>query len=91
MKNQASRAMEKGFTSQFTISVIPTPRHQVLTWPRARRSILMSMGMTISQMSTATGRLMRATSRAPKAWKAAGNRWPSPMPATMQSSTHRVR
>jgi LAO/AO transport system kinase len=43
--------------------------------------------MIISQISTATGRLTLAISAAPTAWKKAGKKWPSAIPATMQSAT----
>ena len=74
MNSQPSRAIEKGFTAQLTNSVTPTPRQCSETPRNARRSILISIGMIISQISTATGRLTCATSIRPTAWNAPGIR-----------------
>ena len=54
--------MEKGFTAQLMKSVTPTPRQCWRTSPNEPKSIFSSMGMIISQTSTATGRLTLATS-----------------------------
>ena len=72
-------------------SVTPMPRQWRPTWPSAAKSILSSMGMTMSQMSAATGKLTLATSAAPTAWKNPGATWPSAMPATMHRATQIVR
>src|SRR5450759_3467095 len=47
--------------------------------------------MIITQMSSPTGMLTRATSMRPIAWNAPGSICPSPMPAMMHRNTHRVR
>ena len=91
MNSQPSSAIEKGLTSQLTPTVTAMPRQCLPTCPSAARSILSSIGMIISQISTATGRLTSATVAAPIAWNTAGIACPRPMPATMQSATHRVR
>ena len=91
MKIHASSAIENGFTSQLTASVTPMPRACDFTCPRAPKSIRSSIGMIITQISTPTGRLTRATSSAPTAWKNDGKTWPSTMPATMVSATQSVR
>ncbi len=84
--------MEKGFTAQLMNSVTPMPRQCRPTSPRAAKSIFSSMGMTMSQISAATGRLTLAISAAPMmAWNGPGIRWPRAMPTTMQSATQRVR
>ena len=67
MNNHASSAIENGFTPQLMNKVTPTPRQCSLTWARAAKSIFINIGMIISQISTATGRLTRATSRPPRA------------------------
>ena len=72
-------------------NVTPMPRQCSRTCPSAAKSILTSIGMIISQISTATGRLTRAISAPPMVWKTPGMRWPSAMPATMQSATQKVR
>ena len=61
------------------------------TSPSAPKSTFTSMGMTITQISSPTGRLTRATSSAPTARAAPGSHWPSAMPTTMHSSTQTVR
>src|ERR1019366_2613504 len=90
MKNQPNAAIENGFTAQLMKSVTPMPRQCSLTWPKAAKSILISIGTILSQIKAATGRLTFAISAAPIAWKTPGMRWPSVMPTTMQSATHRV-
>ncbi len=62
MNNHPSSAIENGFTAQLMNSVTPTPRQWRPTSPSAAKSILSSMGMTISQISTATGMLTLAIS-----------------------------
>jgi hypothetical protein len=91
MNSQASKAMENGFTAQFTKSVMPMPLQCDLTWPSAPKSILTSIGTIITQMSRPTGMLTRANSTAPIAWNAAGKSCPRAIPATMHSATHTVR
>ena len=91
MKIHASSAIENGLTAQFTNSVTPMPRQCRLTWPSAPKSTFSSIGTIITQISKPTGRLTWATSSWPMAWNAPGANWPSAMPATMHSSTHRVR
>ena len=83
--------MEKGFTAQFTNRVTPMPRQWAFTWCMAAKSIFISMGMIITQMSRPTGTLTRATSMRPSAWNSGGKSWPSATPATMHRNTHRVR
>ena len=65
MNSQPSSAMENGLTAQLTNSVTPMPRQWRPTSPSAVKSILSSIGMTISQIRTATGRLTLAISAAP--------------------------
>ncbi len=65
MKSQPSSAIEKGLTAQFTSSVTPMPRQCLRTSPSAAKSIFISIGMIISQISTATGRLTLAISAEP--------------------------
>ena len=72
-------------------SVTPIPRQCSLTRPSAAKSIFTSIGMIISQISTATGRLTLAISAPPIAWNTPGRKWPRTTPATMQSATQRVR
>jgi hypothetical protein len=72
-------------------SVTPMPRQCRRTSPMAAKSTLISMGMIISQISSATGRLTCAISAAATAWNSAGRRCPSAMPARMQSATQRLR
>ena len=91
MNSQPSAAMENGLTAQLMNRVTPMPRQCSRTLPMAAKSTLTSMGMIISQISAATGRLTCASSAAPIAWKTAGNQWPRAMPTTMQSATQRVR
>ena len=82
--------MEKGFTAQFTATVTAMPRQCRRTSCIARKSIFISIGMIITQMSAPTGRLTCASSSRPSAWNNPGSHWPSAMPATMQRSTHSV-
>ena len=91
MKNVPSSAIENGFTAQLMNSVTPTPRQCSRTWPSAPKSIFSSIGMIISQISTATGRLTLAISACAISEKSPGIRWPSAMPATMQRATQSVR
>jgi hypothetical protein len=65
--------MEKGLTAQLMKRVTPIPFQWDLTWPRAPKSIFISMGMIITQIRTPTGRLTWATSSRPRNWKGAGN------------------
>ena len=83
--------MENGFTAQLMSSVTPMPRQCSLTRDNAAKSIFTSIGMIISQISTATGMLTLAISAAPMTWKTGGKACPSATPATMQSATQRVR
>jgi len=55
MNSQPSRAIENGFTPQLTTSVTPMPRQWAPTVLNAEKSMRASMGMIISQISTATG------------------------------------
>ena len=57
--------MENGFTAQLMKSVTPMPRQCSLTPDNAAKSIFISIGMIISQISTATGRLTLAISAEP--------------------------
>ena len=91
MNSQPSAAIEKGLTAQLMNSVTPIPRQCRRTSAMAAKSTLTSIGTIISQISAATGRFTCATSAAPTAWNACGNRCPSPMPTTMQAATQRVR
>ena len=87
MKNAPSAAIENGLIAQLMNRVTPMPRQ---CWPTSRnaaKSILISIGMIISQISAATGRLTLAISAAPMTWKTPGARWPSATPATMHSAT----
>src|SRR5512143_4045080 len=90
MKSHASSAIEKGLTAQLTNSVTPMPFQCDFTWCRAPKSIFISMGMIITQISRPTGRLTCATFRRPSAWNGAGSNCPSSTPATMHSATHRL-
>ena len=91
MKKVPSAAIEKGFTAQLMKRVTPTPFQCCFTDPSEPKSILSSMGMIISHMRTATGKLTRATSAEAIRAKRPGKAWPSPMPTAMQSATHSVR
>ena len=62
MNSQPSSAIENGLTAQLMNSVTPMPRQCSVTWCSAPKSIFSSIGMIISQISTATGRLTWATS-----------------------------
>ena len=65
MKIQPSSAIENGFTAQFTNSVTPMPRQWRRTSWSAPKSIFMSIGMIMTQMSSPTGMLTWATSMRP--------------------------
>ena len=91
MNSQPRNAIENGLTSQFTTSVTPMPRMCWRTSPSAAKSTFISMGMTITQISTPTGRLTWATSMRPMAWNAPGHNCPSAMPTTMHRNTQTVR
>ena len=65
MNSQPSSAIENGLIAQLMNRVTPIPRQWRPTSPSAAKSILSSIGMTISQISTATGRLTLAISAAP--------------------------
>jgi hypothetical protein len=91
MNSHARKAIENGLTAQLMKSVTPMPRQCSLTCARAAKSIFTSMGMIISQISTATGRFTLAISAEPIRWNTAGKKWPSVIPATMQRPTQRVR
>ena len=73
MNSQPSAAIEKGLTAQLMNSVTPMPRQCSRTLPMAAKSTFTSMGMIISQIRAATGRLTCATSAAPMAWNRPGN------------------
>ena len=62
MNSQPSKAIEKGLTAQLMNKVTPMPRQCCATCDSAAKSILTSIGMIISQISTATGRLTLAIS-----------------------------
>src|SRR4051812_37822030 len=91
MKYVPSSAIEKGLTAQLMNSVTPTPRMCSVTLPSAPKSIFSSIGMIISQISRATGRLTLAISRPATAAKAPGIACPKATPATLQSPTQSVR
>jgi len=91
MKNVPSNAIENGFTAQLMNSVTPTPRARATTPPRAPKSILSSIGMIISQMSTAMGRLTFATSQLATVAKTPGMMCPRATPTIMHNATHSVR
>ena len=55
MNTQPSSAIENGFTAQLINSVTEIPRQCFVTWPSAPKSIFISIGMIISQISAATG------------------------------------
>jgi len=71
--------------------VTPIPRQCWPTWRIAPKSTFNSIGMIISQISTATGRFTRATSSAPNCANAPGNMCPRPVPTAMHTATHKVR
>ncbi len=77
MNSQPSSAIENGLTAQLMNSVTPMPRQWRRTWPSAAKSIFTSIGMIISQISTATGRLTLAISAAAMAWNTPGMMWPA--------------
>ncbi|MNC42677.1 hypothetical protein D3C75_914990 [compost metagenome] len=83
--------MENGLTAQLTNRVTPMPAFCSRTSCRAAKSIFISMGMIITQISTPTGMLTWATSSAPTPWATAGAYSPSRVPATMHRNTQRVR
>ena len=91
MNSDPSSAIEKGLTAQLMNSVTPMPRQCWRTSPSAPKSIFSSIGMIISQTSTATGRLTRAISALAMIANRPGKRCPSATPATMQSATHSER
>ena len=91
MNSQPSSAIENGFTAQFTNKVTPMPRQWRRTSASAPKSIFISIGMIISQISTATGRLTCAISARPMAWNTPGMKCPRAMPTTMQAATQSVR
>ena len=91
MNSQASKAIEKGLIAQLISNVTPIPRQCSVTWCRAPKSTFSSIGTIISQISTATGRLTRATSALPISWKGAGKSRPSAMPTTMHKATQSDR
>ena len=91
MNSVPSSAIENGLTAQLMNSVTPTPFQCRRTLPSAPKSILSSIGTIISQISAATTRLTCAISAAAMTPNRPGSVWPSAMPATMQSATHRVR
>ena len=72
--SHASNAIENGLIAQFTNTVTPMPFQCRFTSPIARKSIFSSIGMIISQISTATGRFTLAISAAPKVANAPGSR-----------------
>ena len=91
MNSQPSSAMENGLTAQLMNRVTPMPRQCSRTRCRAPKSIFISIGVIISQISTATARLTRAISAPPIARNTPGTAWPRPMPTAMQSATHKDR
>ena len=91
MKSQPRNAIENGFTAQLMKSVTPMPRQCSLTCDKAAKSIFTSMGMIISQISTATGMLTLAISAEPMTWNTVGKKCPSAIPTMMQRATQMVR
>jgi hypothetical protein len=83
--------MLKGLTAQLTPSVTRMPRQYCWTLPSAAKSILSSIGTIMSQMSTATDRLMCATAILHTVSKNPGRVFPSRVPARIQRTTQRVR
>ena len=86
--------MENGLTIQLTNSVTSTPLGFLPTARIAMKSTFIIMGMIISQMNTAMGRLIWLpvpNSRARKSPTRAGANFPSATPANMQSATHRLK
>ena len=83
--------MENGFTSQFTKTVTAMPRAWRRTCPSAEKSMRISIGTIITQMSRPTGRFTCATCSAPRRATAPGHAWPSATPTAMQATTHAVR
>ncbi len=82
--------MVNGLTAQLMNSVMPMPAFWSLISWMVEKSIFISIGTIITQMSRPTGMFTCAYSSRPSAWKAAGNHWPRTMPATMQSTTQRL-
>ena len=91
MNSQPISAMENGLIAQLTSRVTAMPAFCWRTSCSAAKSIFISMGMIITQISRPTGRLTCATSSAPMAWAASGTTRPSTVPATMHRNTHSVR
>jgi hypothetical protein len=89
MNSQPSSAMVKGLTAQFTNSVMPMPAFCSLTSCIEPKSIFISIGMIITQISRPTGMLTWAISSPPSAWKRRGTTGRAAMPATMQRTTQR--
>ena len=83
--------MENGLTGQFGPTVARMPRQCPPTRCRPPKSLLSSMGTTMSQIRPATGRFTRATAASPMAWNTPGASWPRPTPAGMHGSTRTVR
>jgi hypothetical protein len=65
MNSHPSSAIENGLTAQLMNSVTPIPRQCSRTRWSALKSIFSSIGMTMSQMSSAMGRLTCAISARP--------------------------
>ena len=72
-------------------SVTPMPRQCVRTCPSAAKSIRTSIGMIISQISMATGRLTWTTSAVLMVSNTFGKNCPRLIPTTMHRATHSVR
>jgi len=78
-------------TAQLTNSVTAMPAFCSRTSCSAPKSIFISIGTIITQISTPTGMLTCATSIAPTACAASGTTNPSAVPAAMHRNTHTVR
>jgi hypothetical protein len=65
MNSHPSSAIENGLTAQLMKSVTPIPRQCSFTCDSAAKSIFTSIGIIISQIRIATGRLTLAISADP--------------------------
>src|SRR5687767_765836 len=93
-KSQARMAIENGFTSQFTKSVMSNPDGLRPTSLSEDRSTFIIIGMIMSQIRMAMGKLIwlpSPNSQLRNRETRVGNHWPRRRPPTMHRPTHMVR
>ena len=91
---QEIRAIEKGFTSQFTNKVTSSPRGFSRTLKMDAKSTFIIIGMIISQIRMAMGTLTWLpwpNSSERRLWTNPGMVFPRATPIIMQSATQSVR